>query len=196
MRSDVQQVIYSQGELNNNNVISEICIKLIEEYSRLEKQQYIVANDILESIFIKEDNWKIEHIQKQWRGKKKDFGSWYLNLDVRNRIAFINYFGIFGFDDNSYLASIKNNPTAALFLDTPMIYTAFKKIIIFFNSHGISLKPTQWLELVNIPTFKGKSFDENDPCYGNSAHWGNYILSLPEEEKSRVIGLVIKNYEG
>lgn len=173
----------------------ENCLDFIKEYRKLEKMQIVPAKDILENIFADEPIHKVDRVIEQWKLKKKDFGSFYLNIDVPLRIKIYNSFGIEDSSDKEYLVKIKNDPRAILFEKQSVTYNRLHNLIVFFNNYGITDNPAEYLKLINTPKFSGRSFDPNDPTFGNTKNWGKYILSLQDLEQKRVISDILNNYQ-
>ncbi len=180
--------LHTQDDIDN-------CIDFIREYRRFENMQSVPAKDLLENIFASEPLHKVDRIVEQWKLKKKDFGAFYLNIDLPFRIRIYNSFGIEDLADIDYLEQIKLDPRAALFADQSLTYNRLHNLIVFFNNYGITEKPTEYLSLKDIPKFSGRSFDPKDPTFGNSKNWGTYILSLQDEEQKRVVGSILCNYQ-
>ena len=184
------QITHSGTDIKN-------CLQFIVEYRKLESLSYDKGSELIKTIFsaYPEHIHQVSHLLDQWKWKKKDFGSFYLNLGAKTKVVIYSYFGITDPYDVIYLDKIKTDSMATLFAKPSNTYRRLNNVVMFFNNHGINPRTTEYLTLSPVPAFNGKSFDEKNPSYGNSKNWGKYILSLPEQEQIRIIEVILNNYQ-
>jgi hypothetical protein len=156
-------------------------LRLIEKYRRIE-------NATLTSgfAFIKEISRPglEKHLCGHWKGKNKSFGSFYLNLDHKLQFSILNFWAITHSLDEQYINRVEEDPRAMLFERPTGFLSVAQKLLLFFENHGINPDPAGdgSVDLRVIP--KAKRF-------GNSANWGDYIISLPLSERVRVLSEIL-----
>lgn len=125
---------------------------------------------------------QVKHLCNSWAGRQNDFGSFFLNLSHQNQGRFILHFGIplDGFD--AFDSEIANDPAAYVYAKPPFLVDLIHHIILFFNNHAI--EDSSFSEFV-LP---GSPADR----FGNSANWGEYLLSLSVQDQLRVLEHIVK----
>lgn len=130
-----------------------------------------------------------DHLCDHWRGKKKCFSSFYLNLGTESQIMLLHYFGIKSEEDAKYLKMTEQDERSALFLDAPPVARTLHNLLLFFHNHGMNEgKIREGIYLKTVPKVQKKR-------YGNSANWGDFILSLPIDEQQELIDSITINYQ-
>lgn len=170
------------SERNNRTVVSnestELILRFIRNYRALENSTYAEGfNFFRKFIDASGQSHLYEHLCSHWKGKRKDFGSFFMNLDTPNQIRILHLWGIHDPGDQAYL-SLDADPITFLVAQPPATISKLVKILIFFNNHGIESFPPYaslpGLHLTVLPQAKRR--------YGNTANWGHYILSLVSPE--------------
>jgi len=148
----------------------------------MEKGTLAMAKEI---IFKLPDEEVHDHLFRAWKGKEKNFGDWFLNLSHSTQASLIRIFGQ-GIDDSSidnYIKLKNEDPMRALWMDAPPLVSRYHELLKFFYNHGINEKPAPGINLTNIPSPAKQ--------YGNSANWGDYILSLTRDKQEIVLSAII-----
>lgn len=151
-------------------------LEFIFAYRELEKGDPSLVKFILNRM--DHDGDKL-HIYRTWIGKNQDFGEWYLNLSNITRYGILKCFGLSHPDGDGYLQRVVGNPFGQLYVDAPVCITWPTDLLIFFYNHGIQETPAAGIALEHLP--------DDSRCYGNSANWGDYVLSLPEPVQRQLL---------
>lgn len=160
-------------------------IDFIKSYRNMEKGTLANAKSIISKL---SDTHQHDHLYRAWRGKDSNFGDWFFNLSRTTQAEIIRIFGQ-AIDDqsiDSYIQKVEESPMAGLFLDPPPIVTHYHELLKFFYNHGINEEPAEGIILSNLP----------DPHkqYGNSANWGDYILSFQPEIQETVLSAISNRF--
>ena len=115
----------------------------------------------------------INHLCDHWKGKKKDFASWYLNLGTQTQIFILHALGIVSNQDEEWLSEFKRDEMTAMFMNAPDVAGSLNSLILFFNNNSIDAGT---FEYHNIPTTGVNFPTQLKKRYGNSANWGDFIL--------------------
>lgn len=153
-------------------------VQFIQAYRRMEKGSDTNARSIIWKL---SDHHQHGHLFAAWKGKERNFGDWFLNLDHTTQGEIIRIFGQ-GIDDHTideYNKLKEKDPIAALWLDPPPLVKRYHELLKFFYNHGINEEPATGIKLVSVPA--------GDKQYGNSENWGEYILSLTTLQQQYVI---------
>lgn len=159
-------------------------LQFIQCYRMMEKAPLAAGYEVILKVV---PRWQADHLCDHWRGKRKDFASFFLNLGTSNQIKFQQKFGITDHEDQAYFNLVEKDEIAALFAAAPIKNQLLHNMMLFFNNHGIDEKPTSKITLKNLPP-KSKRF-------GNSKNWGDYILSLEPDYQALVLGMISAHYE-
>jgi hypothetical protein len=174
--------------LVENNIHTGTIIHFIKKYRDFEKSNLNGGASLIRYLF-QEDPKLADHLCDHWRSKKRDFGSFYLNSDYNCQEKFLKHWGIEVDGLSEYLVAIGKNPGLMFTLNKPRTLVVLKSTLLFFNNHGISTNAIPGLNLTMIPR-------SNTRCYGNSANWADYILSLRTyAEQSRVLKALVEHYD-
>lgn len=157
----------------------------INMYRRFEQLPYPNAFDILCRLVSAGD---ARHTCDQWKSKKRQFGSFFLNLSNDTRIGFLKLWQIEDPSFDEYLDLKKNNYERYIFAQEPPVLEAMSNLLIFFLNHGIRVKPAGDSPLL-LPAHTIPKSDAK--CYGDSTNWGKYILGLPWSEQFDVVGAIL-----
>lgn len=146
-------------------------IAFIRKYRYLETA---VLEEGYRTIALIADNEALrQHLCNHWRSKEKQFGDFFLNLSHRSQIKLLRQWGLHDPDDAAYM---KLDPKDYLFAAAPNTVTQLHKLLVFFLNHGVETCEAyrNYPEVrLTVPAPEGKRF-------GNSANWGDYILSLED----------------
>lgn len=106
----------------------------------------------------------------------------FLNLSHFRQIYLLHLWTIRDWQDEEYLGTALRNPFFRIAGRPPAKALQLHQLIKFFENHGINAQLTPQITLTELP--------EEDKCFGNSANWGDYILSLanPEPLLRQLIG--------
>lgn len=173
---------YKTPENQNQTVagsdITDIVLNFIRNYRKLESSTYEEAFRFIKQ-FSEAANLshQYDHLCSHWKGKQKDFGSFFMNLGTPSQIRILHSWGIKDLDDKAYLAQ-ESDPVRFLFAKRPETLNRILKVLVFFNNHGIeSFGP-----YANLPGLHLTVLPQTKKRYGNSANWGSYVLSLVSPE--------------
>ncbi|WP_130855636.1 hypothetical protein [Olivibacter jilunii] len=151
--------------------------KFIAEYRKVESATPRVGEELIKAVV--KDKGTAAHLCRSWRGRKRDWGDFYLNLSRDVQYGFLKAWGLGRPEGEAYIKEMKANPIAMLWADAPTCIEWPHTLLKFFYNHGISVKPAVGIVLPKLPSEK--------KCFGNSTNWGNYILSLSDEERKNVL---------
>ena len=168
------------------NTTVQQTIEFIKSYRNMEKGTLANARAIIAKL---SDDRPHEHLYGAWKGKESNFGDWFLNLDHSTQSEIIRIFGQ-GIDDETidrYNKLKEEEPIRALWLDPPPIVFHYHELLKFFYNHGIDEEPAPGILLSDIPV--------PEKQYGNSANWGDYILSLTPENQENVLCSIAKRFQ-
>jgi hypothetical protein len=155
-------------------------ITFIKEYRKLENK--LLRDSIKEIRYI----FQNDHLISSWEGRKGNFGDFYLNLSPAAQFRFLEYWQLDDQEAHEYVSRVKTDEMTMLFVTPPPSINLSYQVVLFFYNHPIDSHSIPGIELKDLP--------EHDKCYGNSANWGDYILSLPENRQQLVLGLIQKKY--
>ena len=116
-----------------------------------------------------------QHFRNQWYSKDRHFGQFYLNLSHYRQIYLLHRWGIRDWQDEEYLGTALRNPFFRIAGRPPAKALQLHQLLKFFENYGINPQLTADITLTELP--------EEDKCFGNSANWGDYILSLTNPEQ-------------
>lgn len=171
----------------------EACVHFIREYHRLEKSNYTTFSEFLsDSIFMPH---KEIYLFNQWRACKRDFGALWFKMDVINRVKMYKSLGIDDPAADEWMNKATDDQKYALYVSPSKTYNRLNNLIIFFNNHGITSNPTDWLVIHDPPISNGVFGDEKDPAFGNSRNWAKFILGLNLIEQDRIVETILNNYQ-
>ena len=154
--------------------------KFITAYRQVEKGTPKIGEDVIN--YLEKHKPTAQHLCSSWRGRKQDWGSFYLNLSHDFQYKILKFWGMGEPEGEEYAQQVQKNPAKMLFADVPDGIMWPHELLKFFNNHGIQEKPEIGITLTQLPA--------DDRCFGNSANWGDYILSLPGTERERVLQLI------
>ncbi|ADB42802.1 hypothetical protein [Spirosoma linguale] len=115
-----------------------------------------------------------QHFRNQWYDKERHFGLFYLNLSHYRQIYLLNHWEIRDWQDNEYIGMTLRNPYFRIVGRPPAKALQLHQLLKFFENHGINPQLTGQITLTELP--------DSDKRFGNSANWGDYILSLTDPE--------------
>jgi hypothetical protein len=115
-----------------------------------------------------------QHFRNQWYTKERHFGLFFLNLSHFRQIYLLHLWDIRDWQDEEYLGTALRNPFFRITGRPPAQAWQLHQLIKFFENHSINPQPTPQITLSELP--------EGDKRFGNSANWGDYILSLANAE--------------
>lgn len=147
----------------------------------MERCSDIEANNIIKVICEISDREHLKsHLILSWLSNDKNFAKWYLNLDVEFMYYILATFKVLNYRDSEeaeYLNLIEADPIEAALLPMPDLLEQCRNLLIFFIGTQVrhTLIPGTTLSKVPKKTF------------GNSANWGDYILSLPSSDQKAII---------
>lgn len=155
-------------------------VRFIHEYRSMEKQPYSYGYEIINN-FAEHDSMA-RHLHNHWYGKKKDFGSFYLNLSSRSQIKLINWFGISDPKDRSFLDRIDKEGELVMFFEKPEGFVStVNKMMVYFNNHSLA-------DYGIVPEKRLPAFAKQ---YGNSTNWGNLILKCTDDEVDAILSKIL-----
>ncbi|CCH57561.1 hypothetical protein BN8_p06747 (plasmid) [Fibrisoma limi BUZ 3] len=115
-----------------------------------------------------------QHFRNQWYDKERSFGQFYLNLAHYRQVYLLNFWGIQDWQDEEYLGTCLRNPFVRIAGRPPAKAFQLHQLVKYMENHGISSPLTDGVMLTNLP--------EMEKRFGNSANWGDYVLSIPDPE--------------
>lgn len=115
-----------------------------------------------------------QHFRNQWYDKNRQFGQFYLNLSHYRQLYLLHLWTVHDWQDEEYLGTAMRNPFFRLAGRPPAKALQLHQLIKFFENHGINQQLTPEITLTELP--------QEDKRFGNSANWGDYILSLRDPE--------------
>ncbi len=157
-------------------------IDFIKSYRAMEKGSLANAKEIIYQL---PDDEAHDHLYSAWKGKENNFADWFLNLSHSTQAHLIRIFGQ-GISDTSiddYIKLKNEDPIRALWMDAPPLVFRYHELLKFFYNHGINEEPAPGISLMDIP--------KPDKQYGNSANWGDYILSLSPDKQENVLSAIV-----
>lgn len=165
--------------MNYNPLLS--ALTFIQAYREIEKSTIKAGEGIIRQVFTGQVN--SGHLCSSWRGRKRDWGDFYLNLSRSSQYLFLKFCGLEHPAGDGYLEKVEADSIATLFIDPPECIEWPHELLKFFYNHGIDTNPASGITLTTLPAGKQR--------YGNSCNWGNYILSLPASEQQRVLSEIL-----
>lgn len=165
-------------------------LQLIKEYRNMERSSYTVANNVIKVVCeLCERQNLTNHLANSWRSKEENFADWYLNLDQEFMYYILASFNVLSYRDTDseeaeYLTLLEADPVEATFLPLPGLLEHSRKLLLFFNNNAIEADAIPGITLPKIPMLSKNK-------YGNSANWGDYILSLPSSDQDTIIQNII-----
>ena len=115
-----------------------------------------------------------QHFRNQWYSKERHFGLFFLNLSHYRQIYLLQLWNIRDWQDEEYLGTAQVNTFFRVAGRPPDKALQLHQLLKFFENHGISQQLTSHITLNDLP--------EPEKRYGDSANWGDYILSLTDPE--------------
>lgn len=115
-----------------------------------------------------------QHFRNQWYDKQSHFGLFFLNLSHYRQVYLLNHWGIQDWQDSEYIGTALRNPFFRIAGRPPAKALQLHQLLKFFENHGICQQLTSTITLTELPAA--------DKRFGNSANWGDYILSLSDPE--------------
>lgn len=115
-----------------------------------------------------------QHFRNQWYDKHRHFGLFFLNLPHYRQIYLLHLWDIRDWQDEEYIGTALRNPAFRILGQPPAKALQLHQLLKFFENNGINTQLTPQITLNELP--------ESDKCFGNSANWGDYILSLSDPE--------------
>lgn len=152
-------------------------IKFIRSYRELESQIVRISETFVREV---SPPHLADHLGRSWRGRKKNFGDFYLNLSHSTQGNFLRAWGIEVYGLDGYNDAIRKNPLYHLSHEAPGTIKWLHELVKYFYNHGIM--DTDNVQLPSLPGTKAR--------YGNSMNWGRYILSLPEPYQFVLLGQI------
>jgi hypothetical protein len=168
--------------METTTISTRSVLKFIERYRALEKATYQEGYNLIYRLGLNVSTY--QHLCDHWKGKKKHFANFFLNLGHETQIKLIQQWGFVDPADEAYLSRKEDNPVSVLFTDPPATVKAFHKLLLFFNNHGIESFNTYTAHYSQreIPGFTLTVLPPEKKRFGNSANWGDYILSLEDPD--------------
>ncbi|MVT12496.1 hypothetical protein [Chitinophaga tropicalis] len=151
--------------------------KFINAYREVEKGAPKKAEDIIN--YLEKHKPTAQHLCSSWRGRKQDWGSFYLNLSHKFQHKILKFWGLADPAGEEYAHQVEESPAKMLFADVPDSIIWPHELLKFFNNHGIDEIPETGITLSSLPP--------DDRRYGNSANWGDYVLALPAAEREQLL---------
>ncbi|SFE88403.1 hypothetical protein [Spirosoma endophyticum] len=155
----------------------EAVLHFIRNYRRLEQMPledgFAELACVAKSDQAGEEKRLRQHFRDHWYSKEKAFGRFYLNLPHYRQIYLLHQWDLLHYEDKAYLWECERDGRFALMAQAPVLAGQLHRLILFFENHGINRQVAAGVELESLPT-------EFDRRFGNSANWGDYILSLAE----------------
>ena len=161
-------------ELNIDHILH-----FIRSYRRLE--QMPLEDGFAELACVAKSNQPAEekrlrqHFRNHWYSKERAFGRFYLNLPHYRQLYLLHQWDLIHYEDATYLWECERDGRFALMAQAPPLARQLHALVLFFENHGINRQLTPSIELENVPT-------EFDRRFGNSANWGEYILSIDQPD--------------
>ncbi|WP_019990959.1 hypothetical protein [Rudanella lutea] len=115
-----------------------------------------------------------QHFRNHWYSKQRHFGSFYLNLPHYRQINLLHFWDIRDWQDEEYVGTALRNLVFRLTGRPPAKALQLHQLLKFFENYGINEQLTEQIRLTELP--------DEDKRFGNSANWGDYILSLTNPE--------------
>lgn len=123
----------------------------------------------------KEEQRLRNHFRAHWYSKERAFGRFYLNLPHYRQIYLLHQWDIKNYEDAMYLLECSRDSRFALMGPPPATTRQLHELVKFFENHSIGHEPSSDVFLSDLP-------DDSDKRFGNSANWGDYVLSLPDPQ--------------
>lgn len=155
-------------------------IAFIDKYRKLEIMPLEASTKEIHYVF------QNDHLTSSWNGRKGNFGDFYLNLSHVSQFRLLEYFQIDDPSGRDYVSRMMADEIAMLFITPPLSIYFPHQVLKFFYNHGIEPEAIPGIQLYDLPA--------DDKCYGNSANWGDYLLSLPKERQGQVLNSIYKTY--
>lgn len=115
-----------------------------------------------------------QHFRNHWYSKRQGFGQFYLNLSHYRQIYLLHLWNIKDWQDAEYLGTSLINPFFRIAGRPPAKALQLHQLVKYFENHGINPNQFPSIPMNDLPVFEKR--------FGNSANWGDYILSLPDPE--------------
>lgn len=115
-----------------------------------------------------------QHFRDQWYSKERRFGRFFLNLSHYRQVYLLHLWGIQDWQDEEYIGTALQNPFFRVAGRPPAKALQLHQLVKYFENHGITYWPGSSTLLDDLP--------EDNKRFGNSANWGDYILSLTNPE--------------
>ncbi len=180
-----------QEQVAATQIPINLILQFLSKYREFEKATYDEGKHIINSAFPR--SMTASYLVDRWRYNKKNFGGFFLNLDSVNQITLLHYWGIKGDDDAKFLEEYKKNQMVALFT-SPRLRTLMHNVVLFFNNQGITKKI--WFRESEPVDFQFSVFPKEAKCFGNSANWADFVLSLPRPEQVALLSKIASHYKG
>lgn len=152
-------------------------IRFMGLYRKLEKAAQTTAHNFIKHVSINE--YTANHFIRSWNGRKNDFGDFYLNLSWLMQYRILKFWELADSAGDKYAAALLENNIATLFLDPPQCVMWPSELLKFFYNHGIMEECERGVYLTHMPV--------SEKRYGNSSNWADYIISLPLDEKKKLL---------
>ena len=154
---------------------TEEVLKFIQKYRALENSSYEMANGHIQKMLSPKMSYStIIHLCGHWKGKSKNFASWYLNLGTQTQIFILQSLGIVSDQDDKWLSEFKRDEMTGCFMNAPDKAGSLNSLILFFHNNAVDEGTFNYHNIpttgINFPTLLKKQ-------YGNSANWGDFILA-------------------
>lgn len=172
-----------EKESNYQGPTLQMAVDFITQYRKFEKLPLKSVKAIIESVVPNAHDAK--HLYDSWKGRKKNFGSFFLNLDYTTQGKFIEHFGIHIDQFEEFILSEEKDPCTT---HPPATLYWLYELVHYFYNNGIGNKAD--LKLWEVPEDKDKRF-------GNSSNWADYILSLNSDYQwlvmNQLFNYIMKN---
>lgn len=152
-------------------------LKFITAYREVEKGAPKLGTDIIK--YLEKNESTAQHLCSSWLGRKQDWGDFYLNLGRPFQYSILRFWGMADPEGEEYCKQVKANPMAGMWMEAPDCIMWPHELLKFFYNHGIDEIPEPGITLSILPA--------DGRRYGNSANWGDYVLSLPKPEQSQLL---------
>lgn len=149
-------------------------IRFIKAYMQFEKMSFKASSEIIKKIV---PAYQAQHLCSSWKGRKNDFGDFFLNMSHAMQGDFIEYFKVPVAGLREYKKAQEVVSMETIFMPGPPTVMWLRGLMMHFYNHSID--STDKLTLPDI----GFAGDR----YGCSTNWGNYILLLQNENQERVL---------
>jgi hypothetical protein len=154
---------------NVSNQIGNV-ITFIRRYREMEKSGLAYGYALIDQLV--DDQSLRRHLQGHWKGKKKGFGQFFLNLSYKNQIKLIMLLGISDPQDIEFLNKGFNSVEEEIFARPVGFVLNAHSLLLYFENNGINRTPEIGISDAMLPSSARR--------YGNSANWGDFCLKHPE----------------